>query len=102
MAYTHELIDTNTYEVKTIVDGKEEIFNCVVKDDISELDELVSVAISGLNQVPFEYVEDYADKRRKSYPSLSEQADMAYWDRQNNTTILDDAIKAVKDKYPKS
>ena len=43
----------------------------------------------------------YAELRAEAYPSLTEQADMAYWDRQNGTTTLDDAIKAVKDAYPK-
>jgi hypothetical protein len=43
----------------------------------------------------------YAEKRAEAYPSLTEQADMAYWDRQNNTTTLDDAISAVKTTYPK-
>jgi len=32
---------------------------------------------------------------------VQEQADMAYWDRQNNTTTLDDAISAVKLQFPK-
>jgi len=32
---------------------------------------------------------------------ITEQADMAYWDRRNGTTTLDDAITAVKTKYPK-
>ncbi len=43
----------------------------------------------------------YARDRAEAYPSLTEQADMAYWDRQNGTTTLDDAISAVKDTYPK-
>jgi hypothetical protein len=43
----------------------------------------------------------YKELRAKAYPSLEEQADMAYWDRQNGTTTLDDAITAVKTKYPK-
>jgi hypothetical protein len=43
----------------------------------------------------------YARNRAKAYPSLTEQADMAYWDRQNGTTTLDDAISAVKTTYPK-
>jgi len=43
----------------------------------------------------------YIEKRREAYPSLQEQADMAYWDRQNGTTTLDDAITAVKEQYPK-
>jgi hypothetical protein len=43
----------------------------------------------------------YKDQRAKAYPSLNDQADMAYWDRQNGTTTLDDAILAVKVAYPK-
>ena len=43
----------------------------------------------------------YARDRAEAYPSLTEQADMAYWDRQNGTTTLDDAISAVKTEFPK-
>jgi len=43
----------------------------------------------------------YKELRAAAYPSLTEQADMAYWDRQNGTTTLDNAISAVKIKYPK-
>jgi len=43
----------------------------------------------------------YARDRAEAYPSLAEQADMAYWDRQNGTTTLDDAITAVKEAHPK-
>ena len=43
----------------------------------------------------------YQRDRVKAYPSLEEQADMAYWDRQNGTTTLDDAILAVKTQFPK-
>jgi hypothetical protein len=45
---------------------------------------------------------EYARSRAKAYPSITEQADMAYWDRKNGTTTLDDAIDAVKLKYPKN
>ena len=43
----------------------------------------------------------YADFRRSAYPSLTDQADMAYWDRKNGTTTLDDALDAVKAEFPK-
>ncbi len=39
--------------------------------------------------------------RAEAYPTQNEQNDMAYWDRQNGTTTLDDAISAVKAKFPK-
>ena len=43
----------------------------------------------------------YARNRAEAYPSLTDQADMAYWDRQNGTTTLDDVISAVKLQFPK-
>jgi hypothetical protein len=43
----------------------------------------------------------YARDRAEAYPSLTEQADMAYWDRQNNTTTLDDSISDIKARFPK-
>jgi len=43
----------------------------------------------------------YARSRAKAYPSLQDQADMQYHDAVDGTTTWQDAIKAVKDKYPK-
>ena len=43
----------------------------------------------------------YQRDRAVAYPSLQDQADMAYWDRKNGTTTLDDAIAAVKAEFPK-
>jgi len=43
----------------------------------------------------------YQRDRAKEYPSLQEQADLAYWDRQNGTNKLDEIISAVKAKFPK-
>jgi len=43
----------------------------------------------------------YDVSRTYAYPSLQDQADMAYWDRKNGTTTLDDAIAAVKAEFPK-
>jgi hypothetical protein len=46
--------------------------------------------------------QQYSRDRAEAYPSLTDQADMAYWDRKNGTTTLDDAITAVKSAYPKT
>ena len=43
----------------------------------------------------------YADYRAAEYPGIGDQMDMQYWDGINGTTTWADAIKAVKDKYPK-
>ena len=43
----------------------------------------------------------YQRDRATAYPSLQDQADMAYWDRKNGTTTLDDALDAIKAEFPK-
>lgn len=44
---------------------------------------------------------EYQRLRAKEYPSIKEQMDMQYWDSVNGTTTWQDAINAVKAKYPK-
>jgi hypothetical protein len=59
--------------------------------------------IDGVAALQTEYdSQQYARDRASAYPSLTDQADMAYWDRKNGTTTLDDAITAVKSAYPKT
>ncbi len=43
----------------------------------------------------------YQRDREKEYPSWQDQMDMQYWDKINNTSTWQDAVQAVKDKYPK-
>lgn len=43
----------------------------------------------------------YQRDRASEYPSIQEQLDMQYWDAINGTTTWQDAINAVKAKYPK-
>jgi hypothetical protein len=43
----------------------------------------------------------YKYQRMDEYPSIQEQLDMQYWDSVNGTTTWQDAIDAVKAKYPK-
>jgi hypothetical protein len=43
----------------------------------------------------------YQRDRAEQYPTLQEQLDMQYWDSVNGTTTWQDAINAVKAKYPK-
>lgn len=44
---------------------------------------------------------DYSRKREYNYPTITKQLEMMYDDKINNTTTWEDAIKAVKDAYPK-
>jgi len=43
----------------------------------------------------------YSRDRASAYPSLTDQADMQYWDSVNGTTTWADAIAAVKAEFPK-
>ena len=45
---------------------------------------------------------DYITLRQQEYPSREEQLDMMYWDKVNGTTVWEDTIQAIKDKYPKT
>jgi len=44
----------------------------------------------------------YDELRIGEYPSREEQFDMMYWDKVNGTTVWEDTIQAIKDKYPKT
>ena len=44
----------------------------------------------------------YVELRVAEYPSREEQLDIMYWDKINGTTVWEETIKAVKDKYPKT
>jgi hypothetical protein len=43
----------------------------------------------------------YQRDRAKDYPSIQEQLDLQYWDKINGTNKWQQAINAVKIKYPK-
>ena len=43
----------------------------------------------------------YQRDRAKAYPSIQDQLDMQYWDKVNGTNKWQEAINAVKAKYPK-
>jgi hypothetical protein len=84
----------------TVVSIMDETSATDAQGNVVVLDEtLITAEISRL-QAEYDS-KQYARDRAEAYPSLTEQADMAYWDRQNGTTTLDDAISAVKDAYPK-
>ena len=93
-----DLAIRNTHSTVVTINGDadatDEQGNVVVLDEA-----LITAEISRL-QAEYDS-KQYQRDRASAYPSLTEQADMAYWDRQNGTTTLDDAITAVKEQYPK-
>ena len=89
----------NTHSTVANIDGGTDAFD--INGDAVTLDETLITAEVLRLQAEYD-AKQYQRDRAKAYPSLEEQADMAYWDRQNGTTTLDDAITAVKEQYPKT
>ena len=55
-----------------------------------------------LSELQAEYdAQEYARNRSSEYPTWQEQMDMQYWDAKNGTNTWQEAIEAVKTKYPK-
>ena len=103
MAYTLEdyLIRLHTGQWFGWSNSKNKIYANVVIHS-SDTKPTEQECIDGVAQLQAEYdSKQYARDRAAAYPSLTEQADMAYWDRQNGTTTLDDTISAVKAEFPK-
>jgi hypothetical protein len=48
-----------------------------------------------------ERINNIRSNRANNYPSLADQLDMQYWDKINGTNKWQQAINAVKQKYPK-
>ena len=89
---------TNVVTIRENEDGNAIAYD--ENEDVVELDQALIDIETGLLQAEYDS-HQYARDRALAYPSLQDQADMAYWDRQNGTTTLDDAIAAVKDANPK-
>ena len=93
-----DLAIRNTHSTVVTINGDTDATD--EQGNVVTLDEaLITAEISRL-QAEYDS-KQYARDRAEAYPSLTEQADMAYWDRQNNTTTLDDAITAIKLQFPK-
>jgi len=51
--------------------------------------------------IEYERIKNIRNQRASEYPSIQEQLDMQYWDKINGTNKWQQAINAVKQKYPK-
>ena len=83
---------------------KEELFIPISEGNRSYQQFIQDVAEQGIEIVegPDIIEPDYAALRQQEYPSREEQLDMMYWDKVNGTTVWEDTIQAIKDKYPKT
>jgi predicted phosphoribosyltransferase len=75
----------------------------VIDDEGNDIEIDDSLVSTETDRLQAEYdSQDYARSRARAYPSLQDQADMQYHDAVDGTTTWQEAIKAVKDKYPKN
>lgn len=51
---------------------------------------------------PLAPVPNYKELRATAYPPISEQLDMLYWDKVNNTNKWQETLSEVKNQFPKS
>ena len=88
----------NTHANVTSIDDTEGAFdidgNSVVLDE-----SLITAEVARLQDI-YDNAQ-YSRDRAEAYPSLTDQADMQYWDSVNGTTTWADAITAVKEAHPK-
>ena len=56
----------------------------------------------GIVEGPDVFEPSYVELRAAEYPSREDQLDMMYWDKVNETTVWEDTIKEIKEKYPKT
>ena len=78
-------------------------------DDVNNIEWLNSTPPIPANEIlakQQELITEYNSKqyqrdRAVDYPSLADQLDMQYWDKINGTNKWQQAINAVKQKYPK-
>ena len=95
-------VELSTATSKVLVDDYDEanIYTLVDGEAVGTIKPEPTAEEISANQVIYQATK-YQSDRANAYPSLEAQADMAYWDRQNGTTTLDDAITAVKEAHPK-
>jgi hypothetical protein len=83
-------------------DSKNKIYSNLIIHDNSKTKPTEQECINGLAKLQSEYNSNqYQRDRAKDYPSIQEQLDMQYWDKINGTNKWQQAINAVKQKYPK-
>ena len=93
-------IDFNLPEFITFKTNKlKEKYN--ITDEELTLDFLNEINIKNEENKKIRKNNQYKNERASAYPSIQEQLDMQYWDKVNGTNTWQDAINAVKNKYPK-
>jgi len=100
------IIDNKVVQISyQSIDGYIEVSDNVFADMIKKSDSTFDYS-NEFKKEHQELITEYNSKqyqrdRAKDYPSIQEQLDMQYWDKINGTNKWQQAINAVKQKYPK-
>lgn len=81
-------------------------YNLISKDNIQELEEgTIEGCWNGKcylkGYAPAKPEPTYVELRKAAYPAIEDQLDMIYWDKINGTSVWQDKITEIKEKYPK-
>jgi len=96
--YANKEIDFRT-EVKLQDDGNGAYIKEWNLDIAQPTDAQLNALEAQANEV--ERINNIRNQRSNNYPFLADQLDMQYWDKINGTNKWQQAINAVKQKYPK-
>ena len=96
--YANKEVDFRT-EVKLQDDGNGAYIKEWNLDITKPTDAQLNALEAQANEV--ERINNIRSQRANNYPSLADQLDMQYWDKINGTNKWQQAINAVKQKYPK-
>ena len=77
---------------------KDEVIEWLDEKNTRPTDEKINTKITEL-QAEYD-AQEYARNRKKEYDALN-QFEMQFDDKENGTTTWDDAVNAIKAKYPK-
>ena len=94
------IYNTHPSVTNIIQDNDGNVFPRDTNGNLVTLDETLITAETTRLQAEYDNAQ-YARDRATAYPSLTDQADMQYWDSVNGTTTWADAITAVKEAHPK-
>jgi hypothetical protein len=83
------------------ITGDDEYENIVWLDENTTKPSFDEVISASTKVQEAKNLELYKQKRFVDYPKIQEQLDMLYWDKINGTTVWQDTISAIKQKYPK-
>jgi hypothetical protein len=92
--------------IKAINPNAEVVVNAEDINQITWLNGTTPISANEILAKQQELITEYNSKqyqrdRAVDYPSLADQLDMQYWDKINGTNKWQQAINAVKQKYPK-